>query len=294
MKIRNIDINEIEVFSNITSASFKKYLLSWIKDGITKLDWCFAAFHNSELIGRIVYGVYDNELEILDVTVKDSNKNAIDSLLQNSLKEMKIKGFKKIECHLYSDKVNYEDYVNSLKKCGFKITQEKKSFIKESSSINEKSGRLIFKNLQETGQNEFINAIEKVTENTLDKDDLDCIKEFGTRQAAVNYFNQLKDIDFNKSWWKLAYTADNKLVGLVVSQKFDEKNGAINYIGVVPEKRGNGYINDLLEEGVKTLVEDNIKKIIGDIDVNNFPLEKALNKKGFKYDCSMFVLKMYF
>lgn len=68
--------------------------------------------------------------------------------------------------------------------------------------------------------------------------------------------------------------------------------GGINYIGVIPEKRGQGYINHLVIEGVKTLKDNNIKKVIADIDVKNYPLDKVLQKQGFKLDCTMLVLKL--
>lgn len=295
MIIRNIDSTEIETFAQliVSELSFKDTLLSWINDGITKLDWCFVIEDNNNFLGKIVYGVFDNELKILNINIKDYSEIVIYELLQGSLNEMKLKGLTGVECHLYSDKKYFEKYVESFMKTGFKITQEKKSFIWEKGNIiNRVSERLVFKKLQEIDSNDYIDAIEKVTEATLDGDDLDCITEFGSKQAAINYFNLLKDIDFNKSWWKLAYTHNNELIGLVIPQKFNDDVGAINYIGVVPKKRGNGYVNDLIVEGIRILNENNIKKVIADIDVKNYPLEKSLTKEEFKLDCRMLVLKL--
>lgn len=291
MIIRNIDTTEIETFAQ--SISFKDTLLSWIKDGITKLEWCFVIEDNNSFLGRIVYGVYDDELGILNIDIKDVSEGVLDELLQGSLKAMKLNGFTNVECHLYSNKNYFQKYVQIFMKNYFKITQEKKSFVWEKGNIITRiSDRLFFKSLQEIDSNEYIDVIEKVTEGTLDQDDLDSIREFGSKQAAIKYFNQLKDIDFNKSWWKLAYTHNNELIGLVIPQKFNDNVGAINYIGVIPERRGNGYVNDLLKEGIRILSENNIKKVIADIDVNNYPLEKALNKEGFKLNRSMLVLKL--
>jgi hypothetical protein len=297
--IRSIDSTEIESFAQliVSKVSFKGSLLSWINDGITKLEWCFVIEDNEKFLGRIVYGVLDNGLKILNIDIKDHSEIVIYKLLQSSLNEMKLKGLTGVECHLYSDKKYFEKYVEIFMKNGFNITQEKKSFIWEKANtinINRVSERLVFKKLQEVDSNDYIDAIEKVTEGTLDEDDLECITEFGSKQAAINYFNLLKDIDFNKSWWKLAYTHNNELIGLVIPQKFNEDVGAINYIGVVPKKRGNGYVNDLIVEGIRILNENNIKKIIADIDVKNYPLEKALNKEEFKLDCRMLVLKLKF
>ncbi len=102
----------------------------------------------------------------------------------------------------------------------------------------------------------------------------------------------LKDIDFNPDWWQVAYNDQSEFVGLVVPQKFDDDCGAINYIGVSPDKRGKGYINDLLLEGSQLIFDANIPKIIADIDVENFPLDKSLNALGFEYERSLVVLKL--
>jgi len=49
-------------------------------------------------------------------------------------------------------------------------------------------------------------------------------------------------------------------IGLIIPQCFNEKEGVINYIGVLPEYRGNGYGLNLLSEGTRILTENGIKK----------------------------------
>ncbi|MBU5590169.1 hypothetical protein KQI89_00165 [Clostridium sp. MSJ-4] len=295
MRVRNINYTEIDLYTNMLpyeGSRLKDILSSWLEKGITRLDWCFVIEDNNKFLGRIIYGVFDDDLDILNIDFIDAPKEAMEKLLCHSVKEMGLKGFSKIINHLYSDKNNFKEYKDILLKIGFKITQEKRSFTWTQNYIKESSKRLIFKSLEDTGQMEYIEAIKEVTEGTLDEDDLSSIKEIGYKKAAEKYFNELKDIDFNKKWWKLAYTGDNDLLGLVVPQRFNEDTGAINYIGVVPKRRGNGYINDLLIEGTRILSENNITKIIADIDVKNFPLEKALMDQGYKFDCEMLVMKL--
>lgn len=83
-----------------------------------------------------------------------------------------------------------------------------------------------------------------------------------------------------------------EFVGLVVSQKFSEDRGSINYIGVTPAQRGKGYVNDLLCEGSRLMIEDGIHNLIADIDIQNYPLEKALELLGYQYKRSQVVLKL--
>ncbi|MPM78189.1 hypothetical protein SDC9_125200 [bioreactor metagenome] len=295
MILRNIEENEIDSVIKATTpekSTLKDILESWINEGITKLEWCFVVEEDDNILGRLIYGVFDNSLKILDIWMQNFNDETKEKLLSDSLKIMKLQGFNNVECHLYSDKNNFQQYVRALTSLNFKITQEKKSFIWEEEIINSLSGDVYFSTLGQVGSRKFINAIEKVTEGTLDEDDLAWVKEFGSKEAAIKYFNLLKDIDYNEDWWKLAYNEEHELLGLIVSQRLTESIGGINYIGVIPEKRGQGYINYLVIEGVKTLKDNNIKKVIADIDVKNYPLDAVLQKQGFKLDCTMLVLKL--
>lgn len=54
--------------------------------------------------------------------------------------------------------------------------------------------------MQEVGEEEFIDAIEMVTEGTLDREDLKGIMSHGSKQAATLYFELLKEIEFNETW----------------------------------------------------------------------------------------------
>jgi len=214
-------------------------------------------------------------------------------LLRESISDMRQRNFKTIEYHLYSNNSSsFEECKELFIKSGFKVMQEKKSFVCSKTDINYLSDRLMFRSLGEVGEDKFICAIERVTENTLDQDDLNCVNEYGPREAAIKYFSILKEIDFNRDWWKLAYKDKTEFVGLIVPQKFNDDIGAINYIGVDPEKRGNAYGSELLREGTKTLFNNGIKQIIADIDISNFPMENILNKHGYEFDNSMVVLKM--
>jgi len=44
-----------------------------------------------------------------------------------------------------------------------------------------------------------------------------------------------------------------------------------------------------LDKGIKNLFERDVSKIIADIDVQNFPMENALLKSGFKEEKKIFV-----
>lgn len=86
---------------------------------------------------------------------------------------------------------------------------------------------------------------------------------------------------YEPSWWELAFDADNRLAGLIMP------TGApsfvtIGYIGVVPEQRGHGYVNDLLARGTATLRRvGNGQVIRADTDVSNAPMAAAFDRAGY-------------
>ena len=58
----------------------------------------------------------------------------------------------------------------------------------------------------------------------------------------------------------------------------------IFYVGVVPDMRGQGYVNDLLAAGTATLLEARTKSdkpLIADTDISNAPMAAAFERAGW-------------
>ena len=302
MNVRTIQLEDVAQFEQIgieANSKPKLNLHQWLDMGRTRLEWCFVIEIEGEFLGRIIYGIFEEQpydLKIWHIKIADSIYDFFEvgkKLLTDSKEVLKSKGFKTVEYHLYSTASEiFETHQSLFKEQGFRIMQEKESFEANQVRYVETSNRLHYKTLQEVGEEMFIGAIEMVTEGTLDREDLTGIMFYGSKQAANLYFELLKEIDFNETWWRMAYDAEGEFVGLVVPQKFSGNRGAINYIGVTPVQRGKGYVNDLLWEGSRLMIEDGIENLIADIDVQNHPMKKALELLGYQFKCSQVVLKL--
>lgn len=55
----------------------------------------------------------------------------------------------------------------------------------------------------------------------------------------------------------------------------------IDYIGVVPEHRGEGYVDDLLARGAETLLSAGAERIRADTDTANTPMADAFRRAGY-------------
>lgn len=286
--IRERDIDKFASLSK-DSANYKKTVKSLWDDGLSFPEWCFLFEEEGEIVGRIGYWAsLDNPTEIhifgLILPWDDDNCQLIgQKLINESIQKMKKQDAKTVNYQLHSD----EGKAFTLSKqivelIGMEETQAKKRFVLTKNSLKLKyKNRLLYKSLQEVGQSLFVETIEEVTKETMDREDKLSILQLGDKKAAEDHFHDLKSFDFSVENWFIAYLRD-QIVGLIIPQKLTDDIGAINYIGVVPDERGQGYVIDLLDQGIKNLFQRGMEKIIADIDELNYPMEQALLKVGFQ------------
>ena len=58
-------------------------------------------------------------------------------------------------------------------------------------------------------------------------------------------------------------------------------NHNVGFIGVVPEQRGHGYVDDLLGECTRLLVEHGAVRIVGGTDLTTSPMAAAFRRAGY-------------
>jgi YD repeat-containing protein len=142
------------------------------------------------------------------------------------------------------------------------------------------SRRLRFQSLLEVGEDAFLAAIARVSEGTLDRRIAQDSLEKGPGQDARDLFALLQQLEHEPEWWQLAYTADGRLVGLHMPATTTTA-ATIGYIGVVPEQRGQGYIDDLLAQITRILALADAERIVADTDLGNFPMAEAFRRAGY-------------
>ncbi len=281
-------------------------IIKELRDGAIEvakiLEWRFVAEQDGEILAQIIYGAFEDQPEAINiyrfmVSETAEHRDIVGAnLLKESMGLLQQKGinFKTLEFHLYSGKNDdFAQYAAIFKAVGFQITQEKKSLEVLASQCSLGPIRTTFKTLEAVGEAKFIDAIQRVTEGTLDRDDLACVGTHGPLKAAMDYFTLLKDMDFDEKWWRLAYGDQEELIGLVVPQRFNEEGGVINYIGVVPSHRGKGYVGDLISEACRIMLDAGLQTVVADIDQQNQPLEKALLHHGFRETRELAILKYF-
>ena len=137
--------------------------------------------------------------------------------------------------------------------------------------------------LEEVGEDAFVEAMSIVSEGTLDREIRGERERLGAKRAAREFFEDAHRVEHDPTWWRLAYAQDGELVGLVMPA---EPPGflTIFYVGVVPQMRGQGYVDDLLAAGTATLLEARgrgERPLRADTDVANAPMAAAFERVGW-------------
>jgi RimJ/RimL family protein N-acetyltransferase len=180
----------------------------------------------------------------------------------------------------------FQDHANRrielLESVGFSLRRKTSRFERRGNEPPTEPGRLMFRTLEEVGKETFIEAMERVSEGTLDREIRAEREKLGTKRAAQEFFDDASRVQHDTSWWRLAYEPNGELAGLVMPA---EPPGflTIFYVGVVPGMRGRSYVDDLLAAGTTTLLEanGNEKPLIADTDVSNGPMATAFERAGW-------------
>jgi ribosomal protein S18 acetylase RimI-like enzyme len=282
MMVRPIEKDDFTKFAK-AGGYLKQYaglVERWSEKGNVDIDDCFVFYDSDVPLGGVCFNdATETELYILDFEMSPIVENGHEYLRQALTQAVKHNTMR-ISYNLYDDTEQYADIQKLFLQAGFIIRQKKRRFIHEVIEYTTDT-MLTFKSIVEVGEKLFTETVERVTFETLDSLMADDWKTLGSNRAAKEYVASLKEMDFNPEMWLLAYDGDT-LIGLIITQRFDETYGAINYIGVLPEYRGRGYGSGLVIEGVRLLKGASVDKIIADIDVENKPLAAQLERVGFE------------
>jgi RimJ/RimL family protein N-acetyltransferase len=107
------------------------------------------------------------------------------------------------------------------------------------------------------------------------------IERLGVRRAAGRTLAEVAGMPGGRDWWRLAYDSDGDLVGLVMPTR-NPSSATIGYLGVVPEHRGHGYVDDLVAEALHRFAEAGEVQVSDGTDADNAPMAAAFARCGYQ------------
>ncbi|MFD4759331.1 GNAT family N-acetyltransferase [Streptomyces sp. NPDC058439] len=143
------------------------------------------------------------------------------------------------------------------------------------------SGRLRFRPVD--GREDLLALMAPVMEGTLDAHGrADLASGLSAREAAEKHYDEeLVAYPTPREWWRIAELPDGEPVGFVVPAR-NSYNPIVAYIGVLPARRGHGYIDDILAEGTRVLAaQDGVERIRAATDLGNVPMARSFERLGY-------------
>ncbi|MFD2474205.1 GNAT family N-acetyltransferase [Amycolatopsis silviterrae] len=139
-------------------------------------------------------------------------------------------------------------------------------------------GRLAFR--PEPDDARILDVFREIHQDSLDAHARRATAERGLDVAAQEDLDLLRSLPSPREWWRLAYTSEGALAGLVVPAR-NSASPIVAYVAVLPAHRGRGYSYDLLVEATHDLVAEGAEKIVAATDRTNFPMARAFAKAGY-------------
>jgi GNAT superfamily N-acetyltransferase len=291
VKVRTIRPEELKQYCALGKDEWLEDIIAGLwkgKDGQSRPEWCFLLENQDRPAGRVFFYHLlssPDSLIMFGLCLDwDSEwRSAGRELLGHALSRMEETGALRVERHfydIYSPAKDKEPLV--YQDAGFCPIQDKLRFVwKVVDEPVKVPDRLAFAQMTETGEAAFLDAIRRVSAGTLDREDQGGIREFGPEEHARRYLATLKDSGFRAGRFHLVFLPDGTLCGLVAPSRFgEEEEGAINYIGVVPEQRGKGFGLDLVLKAHAVLQAEGCRRVVSEIDTENRALAAHLTRAG--------------
>ncbi len=298
MRTRTVRADELDLFVEAGGApEYRREVKGYVEDmfaaGSMRPGWCFILEDGDRAVGRAALWTLPKSDEPLDAVLlevpweENGHLEMGERLLWDVLEEALSLGAGEIGHVLDAPPMwpqfqhHPEERAGLLGRAGFELKRETLRFEWQNGFLSEASGRLEFRALEEVGEETFVDAIAKVTEGTLDRDMREERERRGPLEAARKFFAEEQDMDYESGWWELACgKPDGALVGLIMPAR-NPTSPVIDYIGVVPERRGEGYVDDLLARGAATLLSADAGQIRADTDTANRPMADAFRRSGY-------------
>ncbi|MFJ3172557.1 GNAT family N-acetyltransferase [Streptomyces roseus] len=142
----------------------------------------------------------------------------------------------------------------------------------------EPGGRLVFR---EGTDEEFLDAFARLSAGSLDLHTRNELRSMDAGRLAREDFAFYLDCPGERSWWRLAELPDGRLAGLAIPSATPYHRN-VGYLGVVPELRGRGLIDEILAEITRFHAAAGAERITATTDTVNTPMAAAFDRAGYE------------
>ncbi|MFE2911743.1 GNAT family N-acetyltransferase [Kitasatospora indigofera] len=139
-------------------------------------------------------------------------------------------------------------------------------------------GRLTF---TEGSDEDFLDVFRRIAVGSLDGETRRNLALMGAEATAREEVDFYLGCPGERSWWRLARTPDGRVAGLALPSA-TPYNRNVGYLGVVPELRGHGYVDEILAEITRVQAAAGAGLITATTDTDNAPMAAAFARAGYR------------
>jgi RimJ/RimL family protein N-acetyltransferase len=283
---------ELDLFSRLPYV-LNEELADDLAAGRRRPEWMWVALRGDHLLARVAWWgrTGDDTPLLLDVfDIDDSSADRVDigvRLLQTAMAEVVPAGTRPPAYNRdvppdwrQAPRRIVEDRMAALERTGARLFVERLRFQwHPGTPIPEPRARLVFRPVRDT--EEILTLMTRALNGTLDAHSREDLTRMSAREAAVRHYEgELAHYRSPQDWWRIATLPDGEPVGFVTPARNDY-NPIIGYLAVLPEHRGNGYIDEILAEGTRILSAQHVPRIRAATDLGNTPMANAFHRAGY-------------
>ncbi len=147
-----------------------------------------------------------------------------------------------------------------------------------SAGTAEPTGRLVFR---DGTDEEFLDAFVRLSRGSLDLHTQNELRSMDAEQLAREDVAFYLDCPGERSWWRLAELPGGTLAGMAIPSATPYHRN-VGYLGVVPEQRGRGLIDEVLAEITRFHAAAGAERITATTDTVNRPMAAAFDRAGYE------------
>lgn len=128
---------------------------------------------------------------------------------------------------------------------------------------------------------EFVEVFARVGVGSLDAETRRNVAAKGARATAQHELEFYRDCPGKREWWQIARDGDGAIAGFAIpsATPYDPNVG---YLGVVPELRGRGLVDELLSQVTRSHAGRGAQRITATTDMGNAPMAAAFERAGYR------------
>ncbi|MDQ2674588.1 MAG: GNAT family N-acetyltransferase [Chloroflexota bacterium] len=291
--IRAIDAGELDAFARLDQSTpdLAGTIRELWAEGSSRPDWTLVAEDGGTTVGRVALlaeplgcglPIREGRLAALWVHERtDAGARAVRALVER-VSELARGEVPFIERRLNAERDGDIGFWQSaLTDAGFSLFQEKRGFVwTDTGQELPAPERLVLRSVRETGVDAYAAAMAATIPGTLDGNDQFYLELCGPEGWGREMVGALEEGD--EDGWLLAYEPDGNRAGYVAVGRFEEGVGTIVHIGVAPERRGRGYVDELLRAANRAARQRGYGSVLSDVDVANAPMLAAMERNGHR------------